>query len=85
MSGDTYSVYPSHDGKALESVRIVHFHEALQDVRAMKLLESLTDKQTVMDIVEGVLGNVSFDVSSYPTSQMLAMRKAVNDKIMSLI
>jgi len=85
MSGDTYSVYPSHDGKALESVRIVHFYEALQDVRAMKLLESLTDKATVLETVESVLGNVSFDVSNYPTAKMLEMRKAINDKISALI
>ncbi len=32
QSGDTYSVYPSHDGRALESVRIAAFSDALQDV-----------------------------------------------------
>lgn len=85
MSGDTFSVYPSHDGKALESVRIVQFHEALQDVRAMKLLEKLTDKETVVGIVEEALGKVSFDKSNYTTNAVLAMRKAVNDKIESLV
>ena len=85
MSGDTFSVYPSPDGKALESIRISCFYDALQDVRAMKLLESLTDKETVMQILESVLGKISFDISNYPVSKMLEMRKAINDKISELI
>lgn len=84
MSGDTFSVYPSHDGKALESIRICHFHEALEDVRAMKLLEKLTDKDTVLGIIESVLGEVSFDISDYSTEKLLEMRRAIDLKIEEL-
>lgn len=84
MSGDTYSVYPSRDGHALESVRIVHFFEALQDVRAMKLLESLSDKDTVVALIESVIGCVSFDISNYPKEKILELRSVINDKIFEL-
>ena len=84
-SGDAFSVYPSHDGKALETVRICNFREALEDVRAMKLLESLTDKETVLNIIESVLGEVSFDVSNYSPEKILEMRAAIDNKIETLI
>ena len=80
-SGDTFSVYPSHDGKALETIRICNFREALEDVRAMKLLESFTDKETVLGIIESVLGEVSFNVSNYPPEKILEMRAAIDNKI----
>jgi hypothetical protein len=80
-SGDAFSVYPSHDGKALETIRICNFREALEDVRAMKLLESLTDKDTVLGIIESVLGNVSFDVSNYAPEKILEMRAAIDNRI----
>ncbi len=81
QSGDTYSVYPSRDGRALESVRLRHFTEALADVRAMKLLESLTDKETVVSLIESVLGEVSFEKSDYTSNELLLMRDAINKKI----
>ena len=34
-AGDTFSVYPAPHGKVYESLRIVVFHDALQDMRAM--------------------------------------------------
>ncbi len=83
-SGDTYSVYPSHDGRALESVRICHFREALEDLRAMKLLESLSDRKTVMAILTETFGEISFDISDYTSDAILNMREKINKKIAEL-
>ncbi|MBR4073177.1 MAG: DUF4091 domain-containing protein, partial [Clostridia bacterium] len=40
-SGDPFAVYPANDGTAYESLRLVVFYDALQDLRRLKLLESL--------------------------------------------
>ena len=36
-AGDCFSVYPAPDGTAYETMRIIVFYEALQDIKAMKL------------------------------------------------
>ena len=50
----------------------------------MELLESLTDKETVLAIIESVLGEVSFDVSEYAPEKLLEMRAAIDRKIEEL-
>lgn len=40
-SGDPFIVYPGEDGKAVASVRLMLMLEAMQDLRALELLESL--------------------------------------------
>ena len=39
-SGDAFIVYPGEDGRPVPSIRQLVFHEALQDMRALQLLES---------------------------------------------
>lgn len=50
-SGDCFSVYPSIDGP-IESTRLVVFHEALQDVRLLKLLEDKLGKTKLDALLE---------------------------------
>lgn len=80
-SGDTYSVYPASDGRALESVRINHFREGLDDMRALSLLESLIGREKTLEAVESVAGEIVFSRCVCGTAQMLALR----DRIDSLI
>ncbi len=78
-AGDTFSVYPGKDGQALESLRIVVFYEALQDMRAMKLAESLCGKDAVVEAIEAAFGGkIMFDKCAFSARQMLAVREAVN-------
>lgn len=49
-AGDAFSVYPSEDGP-VESARMVVFHEALQDMRLLKLLEATYGKTRVEEIL----------------------------------
>lgn len=80
--GDTYSVYPAPDGGAFESLRIIVFYDALQDVRAMKLAESFCGKEKVVEVIERAFGSeIAFDVCARSTEQMQAVRDAVNDII----
>ena len=81
-AGDTYSVYPGVDGEALESLRIIVFHDALQDMSAMRLAESYVGKEKVVEAIEKAFGSeIRFDVCATSTEQMLAVRDAVNDII----
>lgn len=50
-SGDAFLVYPGEDGP-IGSLRAEVFMEGLQDMRMLKLLESLTDRETVMELIE---------------------------------
>ena len=85
-AGDTFSVYPADDGTAHESLRIIVFHEALQDISAMKLAESLCGKAAVVEAIEKAFGGeIAFNKCARSTSQMIAVRDAVNDLIKSHI
>ena len=78
-AGDAYLVYPENDGTALESIRMAVFYEALQDIKAMKLAESLTSHETVVEAIEKAFGqNITFDTCTKNADTMLAIREAVN-------
>ena len=81
-SGDPFLVYPKEDGTPEESIRMmVHYH-ALTDLRAMKLLERLTSKEVVMELIEGDLAEpLTFE--TYPKSDMylIALRNRINREI----
>ena len=75
-------VYPGEDGKPVESIRLLVFHQALQDLRAMELLESLTDRKTVENIINEALdAPITFD--SYPKEAqwLFAVRAKINEAI----
>ena len=85
-AGDTYSVYPAQDGTAYESTRIIVFHEALQDVRAMKLCESFYGKERVVAEMEAVFGQeIKFDRCARSSDIMLAIRARVDELIAEAI
>jgi hypothetical protein len=56
-SGDPFSVYPGEGGEPLESMRLLTFHEALQDVAALKLCEALYSRDEVIAALEEMLGD----------------------------
>ena len=81
-AGDTFSVYPASDGTALESLRAVVFHDALQDMRAMQLAESLCGKEKVVETIESAFGKkIAFKVCARSADEILAVREAVNELI----
>ena len=85
-SGDTYSVYPAADGSAIESMRIVVFYDALQDIRAMKLAESLCGKEAVIASIEKAFGKeITFDTCARSADEILNVRNAVIELIKSKI
>lgn len=81
-AGDTFAVYPAQDGTPLESIRSITMDEAMQDIRAMRLAESLTSHVAVVEAMEKALGReITFDRCCESAEEMLRVREAVNDII----
>lgn len=80
-SGDAYSVYPATDGTALESMRIVQFREAIDDLRAMELAGSLAGRDAVIAAIEELTGEVVFSRCVCDSAVMLAIRERINSII----
>lgn len=80
-SGDAYSVYPAPDGTAWDSMRLVQFHEALQDRSAALLCERLVGRDRVLDALESRCGEIVFSRCVCDTQQQLSLREAVNSLI----
>ncbi len=81
-AGDTYSVYPAEDGTAYESTRIIVFHEALEDIRAMKLCESFYGKDRVVAEMEAIFGQeIKFSRCARSSEVMLAIRARIDEMI----
>lgn len=81
-SGDSFLVYPGADGHPEESIRMMVHYEALNDLRACQLLESLTSREYVLDLLEGELSEpITFHC--YPKSDMylLQLRNRINKEI----
>ncbi len=87
-SGDAFVVYPAPDGNAWASIRLKSMNEAFQDMRALKLLEKLSGKEKVLQILEengGEKFNLTF--TDYPRSEKwhFEKREEINNKIKELI
>lgn len=80
-SGDAFSVYPGTDGP-WESLRLGVFYDALQDIRALKLLESFMGKEKTVALMEKTLGEtVTFKDYPHSAEALLKLRETVNAKI----
>ena len=81
-AGDAFSVYPARDGTALESLRLVVFYEAIEDMRAMKLCESLYGRDETVRAIEKAYGKkITFDDCPHTADETLRVREAVNRMI----
>ncbi|MDY3304190.1 MAG: DUF4091 domain-containing protein [Clostridia bacterium] len=79
QSGDAFIVYPMDDnGEVVCSLRLYVFNESMQDLRAMQLLESLTDRETVMSLLCRIRG---FDTYPGCADYILDLRSKINDMI----
>jgi len=77
-SGDPYLVYPGEDGAPLSSIRGEVQREGLDDLRALELLESLTDRDFVELLVrEGRAELFSFEKYPKDPEYLLSLRERV--------
>lgn len=63
-AGTSFSVYPSDDGTALQSVRQKVFFDGILDMRNLELLEKLTDKSNCKALIEKYFGVPNFKTTS---------------------
>lgn len=81
-SGDSFVVYPGNDERPLISLRLRVFYDALQDMRALQLAESLIGRERTTALLEqGIDKPLTF--VDYPRSDewQLNMRERINDAI----
>lgn len=81
-SGDAFLVYPGEDRHPEESIRMMVHEEALQDLRACELLESLAGRDFVMECIEEDLAE-PLTFKRFPKSDhyMIALRNRINREI----
>lgn len=78
-SGDNFTVYPAPDGGAWNSIRLLAFNEALQDQRALTLLESLYGRDFVISLIDGQLEKpLTFGDFPHDGDYTLTLRQRVN-------
>ena len=77
-AGDAFSVYPGND-KAIESLRLKVFKEAIQDISAMRLLEKYMPKNEIIKMFENEAG-MEIEFKKYPKGDefILNTREKIN-------
>ena len=77
--GDAFMVYPAPDGTARYTLHAALFYEALQDMRAMQLLEAKIGHDAVVALIEETAG-MTVDFKNYPREQAFVheLRERVN-------
>ena len=81
-SGDAFIVYPDENGEALPSLRLKVFYDAVQDLKALKLLESLIGREKTVELLEDGLGS-PITLTEYPHSSEwhLNIREIINNAV----
>lgn len=81
-AGDAFGVYPAPNG-CIPSVRLKVFNHGLQDMMAARLLEKLSSKAAVMEILEQD-GAIDFNICPENADRILNCREKINQKIKEL-
>lgn len=84
-AGDPFAVYPGKEGPII-SLRLEVFYEALQDLRALKLLESYIGKEEVVSILEeGLEHPITFKEYPCDDQWLLKKREQINENIKGFV
>jgi len=84
QGGDAFMVYPGEDGP-IDSLKYEVFMEALQDMRALNLLEEKIGRDATLELLEGGL-DCPLKMDHYPREAdwLLERREKINQKLVSL-
>ena len=81
-AGDAFQVYPGEGGQPEESLRLMLFLHAMQDLRALELLESKIGREAVENLIhEGLDGRITMKVYPKDERWLLSLRDKVNHLI----
>lgn len=82
-AGDCYQVYPGEGGEPEESLRLMVTFHALQDLRALRLLESLIGRRRVLAMIEeGLPEPLTFRRYPMDSGYLPGLRRKVNQAIL---
>ena len=86
QGGNGFVVYPGEDGKPVPSIRLEVTFSALQDIRAMKLLENYVGHEEVVKTIEN-FANMEIKMNKYPKNAdfLLKLREKINTYIEEVI
>ena len=85
-AGDPFIVYPGDDGRPVPSIRQLVFFDALQDMRALQLLESFMSHEEVVAWLDAECGYpLTFSKYPHDSRWLLDSRQKLNQKIDRLI
>lgn len=76
-AGDPFCVYPGKDGP-IESLRLLVFHEGLQDQRALQQLAEKKGKAAVIALIEEGIEPITFTQFPREETYLLKLREKVN-------
>lgn len=81
-AGDPFVVYPGKNGVPEESLRLMVLEEALNDYRALRLLESYVGRDEVLELIRREAG-MELSFKRYPRNDkfILELRDKVNRKL----
>jgi hypothetical protein len=85
-AGDAFQVYPGEGGQPEESLRLMLFQHAMQDLRALNLLEKMIGRDKVAAVIHQDL-DAEITMTHYPRNEawLLKMRQRVNSLIKAKI
>ncbi len=80
VSGDSFMVYPAEDMGIYRSLRLAVFKNGIDDLRALKLCESLIGREATMVAIEECNGGKSFGLADLPEDKdfLLKLRSKIN-------
>ncbi len=81
--GDAFMVYPGKDGKPVESIHHEVFTEGIQDLRALKLLETFIGRDKIVAMLDELSPDGKMTMMEYPRGEyaILSLRAKVNELI----
>lgn len=81
-SGDSFVVYPGENGEPLDSLRLHVFYNGLEDMLALKLLESKIGKEKTLAVLEeGLESPLTFRDYPHSAEWLLKTRERINRAI----
>lgn len=81
-AGDPFIVYPGQDGNVIESMRLPVLADAIADIRMLELLESLTDREYVLNFIKQYAHmEIRFDEYPYTPCFLLELWEAAIKEI----
>lgn len=83
--GGSFNVYPGKNGEPVDSLHYEVFREGIQDLRALRLLESLSSREKTLALIhEGLDYRITINRYPHDAAWLLELRQRVNNAISSL-